>query len=148
MNIRALPIKKIILIIASLLLLTIFAPEIAQAQSASDAVCDTIGAVDPDGSCAGGGGSISGIIETVLNILSFVAGFVAVVMIIVAGLKFITSRGDSGAVSSARNTALYAIIGIVIVLFSQIIVRFVITESTTINNTSGDSGFIVQKMAS
>jgi hypothetical protein len=47
-------------------------------------------------------------------------------MIMVSGAKYITSRGDSGAVSSAKNTLIYALIGLVIVFFSQTLVKFTV----------------------
>jgi hypothetical protein len=71
---------------------------------------------------------INRIIRTVINLFSLVVGVVAVIMIIIGGLKYITSGGDSGNVSGAKNTILYAIIGIVIVALSQFIVRFVLSR--------------------
>lgn len=142
MNILKLTTLTIIATILSLFFVATALPQNVSAD-ASDAVCDTIGAADPNGDCSSGGGSINGIIEVVLNVLSIIAGVIAVIMIIIAGLKFITSQGDPGSVSSARNTAIYAIIGIVIVLISQVIVRFVINESTNLNNNTGDSGYTI-----
>lgn len=81
----------------------------------------------------------SNLIKTGINILSIVAGVIAVVMIMIAGLKFITSQGDPGKISSARSAALYAIIGLVIVALSQTIVFFVIRDNSSTadsNNTS------------
>ncbi len=72
-----------------------------------------------------GTATINNIIKQVINIFSLVVGVVAVVMIIVGGLKYITSGGDASSVSSAKNTILYAIIGLVIVALAQFIVRFV-----------------------
>ena len=74
---------------------------------------------------------VNEIIRTVINIFSLIVGVVAVIMIIVGGLKYITSSGDSGNVTSAKNTILYAIIGLVIVALAQIIVRFVLQRATT-----------------
>jgi cytochrome bd-type quinol oxidase subunit 2 len=71
---------------------------------------------------------INNILRTVINLFSLVVGVVAVIMIIIGGLKYITSGGDSGNVSGAKNTILYAIIGIVVVALSQFIVRFVLTK--------------------
>ena len=65
------------------------------------------------------------IVRLVINILSWVVGIIAVVMIIIGGLRYITSGGDSGNVTSAKNTILYAIVGLVIVALAQVIVRFV-----------------------
>jgi hypothetical protein len=51
-------------------------------------------------------------------------------MIIWGGFKYITSGGDSNNVSGAKNTIIYAIIGLVIVALAQLIVHFVISQST------------------
>ncbi|MCA9332571.1 TrbC/VirB2 family protein [Candidatus Saccharibacteria bacterium] len=64
----------------------------------------------------------------IVNIISWVVGIAAVIMIMVGGFKYITSQGDGNSISGAKNTILYAIIGLVIVLFAQIIVRFVINK--------------------
>lgn len=71
-------------------------------------------------------GDVDTIITTVINIFSLVVGVVSVIMIIIGGLKYITSGGDSGNVSGAKNTILYAIIGLVIVALAQVIVKFVL----------------------
>jgi hypothetical protein len=71
------------------------------------------------------------IITTVINIFSLVVGVVSVIMIIIGGLKYITSGGDSGNVSGAKNTILYAIIGLVIVALAQVIVKFVLGRVAT-----------------
>lgn len=81
-----------------------------------------------DESITGAGGAIDNIIITVINIISIVVGIVAVIMIIIGGFRYITSNGDSGAVSGAKNTILYAIIGLVIVALAQLIVRFVVNR--------------------
>lgn len=72
--------------------------------------------------------TVNDIITNVINIFSIVVGVVSVIMIIIGGLKYITSGGDSGNVSGAKNTILYAIIGLVIVALAQVIVRFVLTR--------------------
>lgn len=71
---------------------------------------------------------INDIIAVVINIFSLVVGVIAVIMIIIGGLKYITSGGDSGNVTSAKNTILYAIVGLVIVALAQFIVRFVLSR--------------------
>lgn len=71
---------------------------------------------------------INNILKTIIRLFSIVVGVASVVMIIVGGLKYITSGGDSGNVSGAKNTILYAIIGIVVVALAQFIVRFVLTQ--------------------
>ena len=70
--------------------------------------------------------TVDGIIKTVIDIFSLVVGVVSVIMIIIGGLKYITSGGDSGNVTGAKNTILYAVVGLVIVALAQVIVRFVL----------------------
>src|ERR1044072_8090570 len=76
---------------------------------------------------------IQDIVTTIVNIFSIVVGIVAVIMIVVGGFKYITSGGDSGNITSAKNTIVYAVIGLVIVALAQFIVQFVLNKV----NTSG-----------
>lgn len=69
---------------------------------------------------------LGAVLKTVINIFSMIVGVVAVIMIIISGLKYITSMGDSTSTASAKNTLLYAVIGLVIVAMAQVIVRFVL----------------------
>lgn len=73
---------------------------------------------------------INQIIKTIINLLSVIVGVVAVVMIIVGGLRYITSGGSDTSVTSAKNTILYAIIGLIIVALAQVLVRFVLSKVT------------------
>lgn len=69
-----------------------------------------------------------GILTTVVNILSIIAGIVAVFVIMIGGAKMITSAGDSKSVQEARNAVLYAVVSLVIVASAQILVRFVLDK--------------------
>lgn len=77
---------------------------------------------------------IDQIVSQVINILSLAVGVVAVVMIIVGGLRYITSGGDSGNVTGAKNTILYAVVGLIVVALAQVIVRFVV-DRTVVTGT-------------
>lgn len=70
-------------------------------------------------------------IKLVINIFSLVVGVVSVIMIIIGGLKYITSGGDSGNITGAKNTILYAIIGLVVVALAQVVVKFVLERAAT-----------------
>lgn len=70
--------------------------------------------------------SLTAVIRNLINVFSVIVGIVAVVMIVVAGFKYITSGGDSGNMTSAKNTLVYAIIGLVVAALAQVIVRFVL----------------------
>lgn len=86
------------------------------------------------GSCTSteANGSIQTIATKVVNIFSLIVGIVAVIMIIYGGFRYITSGGDSGKVSSAKNSLIYAIVGLIIVAIAQLIVNVVLT---TVNKT-------------
>ena len=57
-----------------------------------------------------------------------VVGVIAVIMIIIGGLRYITSGGDSNNTKGAKDTILYAIIGLVVVAMAQVIVKFVLNK--------------------
>jgi magnesium-transporting ATPase (P-type) len=76
--------------------------------------------------------TFNSILTKIINIFSVIVGVIAVVMIIVGGLKYITSGGDSTKVGGAKNTILYALIGLVIVALAQVIVKFVLNKATSV----------------
>jgi cytochrome bd-type quinol oxidase subunit 2 len=89
--------------------------------------------VDSGGDCSStssGTDKANSIITTVINIFSIVVGVVAVIMIILGGFRYITSGGDSSNVQSAKNTIIYALIGLVVVALAQFIVQFVLNKVT------------------
>ena len=63
-------------------------------------------------------------LKNVVNTLLYVLGAVAVVTIIVAGIRYTTSHGDPGAVKTAKDTLMYAIIGLVVAMLSYAIVNY------------------------
>lgn len=69
-----------------------------------------------------------GIFRTITNVLLFLIGAVSVIMLIIGGIRYTISGGDSGQVTSAKNTILYAIIGIVVALLAFAIVNFVLGQ--------------------
>jgi Type IV secretion system pilin len=73
---------------------------------------------------------VNKIVGLVINIFSWVVGVVAVIAIIIGGFKYITSGGDAGGVTGAKNTILYAIVGLIIVALAQLIVKFVLGNVT------------------
>jgi hypothetical protein len=82
------------------------------------------------------GGKLNDIIATVINVFSIVVGIIAVIMIIIGGLKYITSSGDSGNVTGAKNTILYAVVGLIVVALAQFVVKFVL-DKTVDGTTTG-----------
>lgn len=68
------------------------------------------------------------IVQKVVDIILFVLGALAVIMIIVGGFRYVTSGGDSNKLTSAKNTILYAVIGLIVALFAYAIVKWVVKQ--------------------
>lgn len=81
--------------------------------------------------------AVNSLVETVINIFSWIVGVISVIMIIYGGFRYITSGGDTTKVGSAKNTILYAIIGLIIVALAQIIVKFVLGTVGDLTTQSG-----------
>ena len=71
-----------------------------------------------------------GVLTTVVNAMLFIIGFLSVIMLIFGGLRYIISGGNAAAVTTAKNTILYAIVGLIIAIFAYAIVNFVIGSLT------------------
>jgi hypothetical protein len=71
------------------------------------------------------------IVADVINLVSIVVGIIAVFMIIYGGFRFLTSAGNPESTKVGKNAILYAIIGLVIVAFAQVIVKFVLAKITS-----------------
>ena len=69
-----------------------------------------------------------GIFKTITNTVLYIVGVVAVIMLIIGGVKYVVSGGDAKKVTDAKNTVLYAIIGLIIAFLAFAIVNFVITS--------------------
>lgn len=98
----------------------------------SYAACDGSTGITGSADCAKGEGQSAslfepgGVFQTVTNILLFIIGAVAVVMLVIGGIRYTVSGGDSAQVTSAKNTILYAIVGIVVAILAYAAVNFVI----------------------
>ena len=80
--------------------------------------------------CSGSG--ISTLAGNVTDIMSYIVGIIAIIMIIAAGLKYITSGGDSNAIASAKKTLIYALVGLAIAVLAQFLAHFVLNVSINI----------------
>ncbi len=105
------------------------------APSASAQTCDTSDlSIGSGAECAKGNktpdslfGADDGIFKTIVNIMLFIVGAIAVIMLIFGGIRYVTSGGDQNHVTAAKNTILYAIIGIIVALLAFAVVNFVVT---------------------
>lgn len=120
-----------ILVILSLAITpaTVFSGLAAAACPApSDAKTQVLHGVNEAGTgCSEAG--VTNIFVVAVKILSIIAGAAGVLMVIVAGFKYITSNGDSGKVSSAKTTLIYALIGLAIAGLAQVLAHFAIGEA-------------------
>ena len=71
-----------------------------------------------------------GVFTSIVNTALFVIGAVAVLMLIYGGVRYTISGGDEKSITSAKNTILYAIIGIIISVLAYAIINFVLTSLT------------------
>ena len=76
----------------------------------------------------------TGVFKQVTNTILYIVGIIAVIMLIIGGIKYVVSGGDSKKVTDAKNTVLYAIIGLVIAFLAFAIVNFVITALPSSEN--------------
>jgi cytochrome bd-type quinol oxidase subunit 2 len=72
---------------------------------------------------------VNNLIRRAVQVFQIVVGLISVFMVIMGGLKYITSGGDSGKVGEAKNAILYAVIGLVIVGVAQVIVQFALNRA-------------------
>lgn len=67
----------------------------------------------------------SNVVLNIMRVVLMALGAISVLMIVIGGLRYVLSQGDSNGVNSAKNTILYAVIGLVVALLSAGIVQFV-----------------------
>lgn len=80
----------------------------------------------PDTTLAGGGGFFS----KITNVLIYLVGAIAVIVIIIGGLRYVISQGSSDQVKQAKDTILYGVIGLVVAILAYALVHFVIGSLT------------------
>jgi hypothetical protein len=68
-----------------------------------------------------------GIFTTIVNVALFIIGALSVMMLIYGGIRYVISAGDAKKVESAKNTILYAVVGVIIAVLAYAIVNFVLT---------------------
>jgi multisubunit Na+/H+ antiporter MnhB subunit len=132
-----------LLIVPALVLTLGAAPAYAQTATGCDVV--TTGGISHGAECAKPTNAPSqlfgpnSIFVTVTNIMLFIIGAIAVIMLIIGGIRYVVSAGDQNAVTSAKNTILYAIIGIVVAFLAYAAVNFVSSQLTAGTTTASIS---------
>ena len=72
-----------------------------------------------------GGAQVGGIIKTIVEVLLMAVGAISIIMIVIGGILFALSSGDAQKAAKARNTILYAVVGLIVSIFASAIVNFV-----------------------
>lgn len=122
-------IRKItILALALVSIIGLTSSSLVSAQAARNEVCQGVGVATGGSGCGGSENAVGDIISGALNIFSAVVGITGVIMVLVAGFKFINSGGDSGKVASARGTITWGLIGLAVAAIAQALVQFVLSN--------------------
>lgn len=117
--------KGIILgfVAAAVLTLAVFSlPSLAFGEGGPQAAVDLARGNGVPTNLIEGDGSL---IRRIINFMLIGIAIVSVVMLIVGGFRYVVSGGQKGAIDSAKNTILYAIVGLLIALFAYAIIKFV-----------------------
>lgn len=104
---------------------------VATVVPAYTAVASPASQIDDGVNAVGGDTETSNLgarIKTIVNILLYILGAIAVVMIVIGGIRYTTSNGDSSSITSAKNTILYAVIGLIVAILAYAIVNFILDQ--------------------
>ena len=123
----------------SALSLAVFISLVVSVPSSAIGIFDGVNAAQGNGtpSTLFGGG---GVITTITNTLLFLVGALSVIMIIVGGFRYTVSGGNSANVTAAKNTIMYALVGLIIAFLAFAIVNFVL-GSIGIASSGGEFDF-------
>ncbi len=129
-------IRKLLKIIATttIMLLPLVQVGVIHADTAKDAVCQGIGLTSNGNGCdtsTTGSPTVESMIHTVISIISYMAGIIAVIMVVMSGYKYMTAGGDSAKVTAAKNTLMHALIGLAIAALAQALVLFVFKTASS-----------------
>ena len=129
------PFKTIILVIASLVGFSAFSlsPVFATTNPCDSNLPETVREAN---GCEGSEDKLPGIVINIINAIITVLGIVAVIFIIIGGVQYMTSTGDAPKVKKARDTILYAVIGLAVCVLAFIIVNFVINNILSSSTSS------------
>ncbi len=115
--------KFIILSLTAVVMLSVYA------TSTVSAIDLFPGCADGDTSkvcTASGKDNVAGLIANIISVLLYFIGAAAVIMIVIGGIKYVTSQGDANNMQSAKNTILYSVLGLIAAIAAQALVAFVV----------------------
>ena len=124
--------------------LTVLAVDMTQAHAAITEGANSARGVDQPANLFGD----AGVFSKISSVLLFIVGAIAVIMIVIGGLRYVISGGDATQVQAAKNTILYALVGIIVAILAYAAVNFVITSflpgGTTPTSSGGSFGSSTQ----
>jgi multisubunit Na+/H+ antiporter MnhB subunit len=65
-------------------------------------------------------------VTDLIDLLLYAIGIISVIMIIIGGIRYTTSNGDSSQITGAKNTILYAVVGLIVAILAYAIVGFIV----------------------
>ncbi len=124
------------LLVVAMALLSLLVPSVLVAQSVGavnplDQTCAQSNTISGSQICKDTGSKLFGANSfwtKLINTMIFIVGTVAVLMIVVGGMRYVLSGGDASSTKSAKDTILYSIIGVIIAIMSYAIVNFVVVK--------------------
>lgn len=125
--------KALRTVLAGLLVVPLLALGVTVATGTVDVAAqigDGIGATADAANPGGEAADLETIIRNVINIMLYIIGAIAVIMLIYGGIRYTTSGGNANSVTAAKNTIIYAILGLVVAIFAYAIVNWVWTTTT------------------
>jgi hypothetical protein len=126
--------KSIKVLLASAMMVPMLAMGMVAVTPVVDSAYAEVGSITDGAKAAQGEGQSDklfgdgGIFTEVVNALLFVIGAISVLMLIYGGIRYTISGGNDKDVATAKNTILYAIIGIIVALMAYAIVNFVLSS--------------------
>ena len=84
--------------------------------------------------------NLGNVIQDITEVLLFIIGAVAVIMIIIGGIRYVISGGDSSQVQAAKNTILYALVGVIVAILAYAAVNFVVASFVPESGGGSDGG--------
>ncbi len=115
--------KKLTLALTSLAMMfgVVAAPVATVHASAADQIKDSVDEIND-----GNDTNLQEGIKTIVNMMLFILGAIAVIMIIIGGIRYATSNGDASNIKAAKDIVLYAVVGLVVAILAYAIVNFVL----------------------
>lgn len=117
----------IIAIVAVFSFVAVPLASVVGATSPTDSISEGINAVS-GGTNKSSGTDLNKGIKNVVDVMLFLLGAIAVIMIIIGGIRYATSNGDASNTKAAKDTILYAVVGLVVAILAYAIVNFVVSS--------------------